>query len=97
MTPSTERRAQAYKDAQHAMAILKGAIYRVLLDAGAEGMKNVEIGKTLGIHTGHARHEGHIPRTLLAIMEGEGVTEQDSESKAWRLKTLGSRGIGSQR
>ena len=97
MTPLTEHRAQAYRDAQHAMALLKAAIHRILFDAGAEGMKNVEIGKTLGIYAGHVRHEGHIPRTLLAIMEGEGITEQDPESKAWRLKTLGSRGIRSQR
>ena len=58
----------------------------VLLDAGTVGMKNVEIGKALGIHAGHARHEGHIPRTLLAIMEGEYVTEQDPETKSWRLR-----------
>ena len=86
VTPPTDRSAQAYQDAQHAMAILKAAVYRILLDAGAGGMKNVEIGRALGIYAGHVRHEGHIPRTLLAIMEGEGVTEQDPESKAWRLR-----------
>lgn len=87
MIPPTERSAQAYADAQHAIASLKVAVYRVLLDAGAVGMKNVEIGRTLGIYAGHVRHEGHIPRTLLAIMEGEGVIEQDCVSKSWRLKT----------
>lgn len=86
MTPPTERSSQAYADAQRAIATLKSAIYMVLLDAGPEGMKNVEIGKALGIHAGHARHEGHIPRTLLAIMEGEYVTEQDPASKIWRLR-----------
>ena len=86
MPPPTERSAQAYADAQRAIATLKAAVYMVLLDAGTVGMKNVEIGKALGIHAGHARHEGHIPRTLLAIMEGEYVTEQDPATKSWRLR-----------
>ena len=86
VTLPTERTAQAYKDAQRAMALLKAAVYQVLLNAGTGGMKNVEVGKALGIHAGHVRHEGHIPRTLLAIMEGEGVTEQDAATKSWRIK-----------
>ena len=57
------------------MASLKSAVYRVLLDAAPDGLKNVDVGKTLGIHAGHLRHEGHIPRTLLVIMESEGVVE----------------------
>ena len=88
MIRPTERSAQAYKDAQHAMAILKAAVYRILLDSDAEGVKNVEIGRALGIYAGHERHEGHIPRTLLAIMEGEGIVEQDRDSKSWRLKSF---------
>ena len=68
------------------MASLKSAVYRVLLDAAPDGLRNVEIGKTLGIYTGHAKHQGHIPRTLLAIMESEGVVEQDPATKYWRLK-----------
>ena len=68
------------------MAVLKAAVYQVLLDAGTDGLKNVEIGKALGIYAGHVRHEGHIPRTLLAIMEAEGVTEQHPATKSWRLK-----------
>ena len=86
VTHPTDRTAHAYKAAQSAMAILKAAVYQVLLEAGTGGMKNVEVGKALGIHAGHVRHEGHIPRTLLAIMEGEGVTEQDPATKSWRLK-----------
>jgi len=39
---------------------------------------------------GHVEHEGHIPRTLLAIMEAEGVVEQVKETKAWRLRTYSS-------
>ena len=86
MASPTERRAQAYTDAQRAIATLKAAVYVVLLDAGTVGMKNVEIGRALGINAGHMRHKGHIPRTLLAIMEGEQVTEQDPATKLWRLR-----------
>jgi ribosomal protein S19E (S16A) len=48
-------------------------------------MANVEIGKTLGIYTGHVGHEGHIPRTILAMLEDEGVVEQNEESKRWSI------------
>ena len=88
MALPSERRAQAYADAQRAIATLKAAVYMVLLDAGTVGMKNVEIGRALGINAGHMRHKEHIPRTLLAIMEGEQVTQQDSATKLWRLRTL---------
>jgi hypothetical protein len=77
---------QAYVQAQSAMAQLKGAIYLVLGAAPAEGLKNADIGRMLGIYMGHVEHEGHISRTLLSLMESEGVVEQDKESKAWRLK-----------
>jgi hypothetical protein len=41
----------------------------------------------LGIYMGHDRqHEVHIPRVLVAIMESEGVVEQDGGTKAWRLR-----------
>lgn len=76
-----------YMLAQAAIAQLKSAIYR-LLQEYPDGLKNVEIGRLLGILTGHVRHEGHIPRTLLAIMETEGVVEQDSATKLWRLRSL---------
>ena len=85
MTQPTERSDQAYADAQHAIAMLKSTIYRVLLDAGQDGLSNAQIGRRLGIYTGHKGHEGHIPCTLLAVMEGEHVVEQDNERKLWRL------------
>ena len=86
MSKGTDSTALAYADAQAAMASLKSAVYRVLLDAAPDGLKNVDVGKTLGIYAGHVSHEGHIPRTLLAIMESEGVVEQDSATKHWRLR-----------
>jgi hypothetical protein len=76
---------RAYKLAQGAMADLKAAVHRVLRQGPPEGSTNAVIGRLLGIYQGHEGHEGHIPRTILAIMESEGVVEQDSETKKWRL------------
>ena len=95
MVPPTERTAQAYNDAQRAIATLKAAVYLVLLDAGTLGMKNVEIGRALGINAGHMRHKEHIPRTLLAIMEGEQVTVQDPTTKLWWLREFSPDGTKS--
>lgn len=85
MTEPTESTALAYANAQAAMESLKSAAYRVLLDPAPHSFKNVDVGKTLGIHASHVRHEGHIPRTLLAIVESEGVVKQDTDTKSWRL------------
>lgn len=74
-----------YEKAQLAIAQLKGAIYE-LLEAGPDsGLRNSEIGRALGIYGGHQGHEGHVPRTILAIMEREGLVSQDSGTKCWRL------------
>jgi hypothetical protein len=72
--------------AQMAMAQLKASVH-IVLGRNVNGLKNSEIGRELGIYMGHVEHEGHIPRTLLAIMEAEGVVEQDKETKAWRLRS----------
>jgi ribosomal protein S19E (S16A) len=53
-------------------------------------MANVEIGKTLGIYPGHVGHEGHIPRTILAMLEEAGVVEQDEDSKRWSIVDHGA-------
>ena len=88
--PST-RTSVAYAKAQTAIADLKAAIYCVLLEAVPRGLNNVDIGKALGIYKGHVGHDGHIPRTLLAIMENEGVVEQDADTKSWKLKNIAHR------
>lgn len=75
-----------YHLAQTAIADLKSSVYLTLQQANPEGLLNVEIGKALGIYQGHIGHEGHIPRTLLAIMEDEGVVEQNKQTKKWTLK-----------
>jgi len=77
--------SESYSIAQKAMADLKSAIYTILAIAGKEGLRNADIGRALGIYAGHEKHEGHIPRTLLAMMEKEGVVEQDPQTKRWHL------------
>ena len=77
---------EAYREAQLAMATLKSLV-RTILELGPEtGMKNAEIGRALGIYSGHVEHEGHISRTLLAMLEAEGVAQQDNETKRWILR-----------
>lgn len=75
----------SYQLAQRAVADLKASIYEVLVEH-PDGLKNVDLGKSLGIYAGHVGHEGHIPRTMLAIMESEGVVFQEAESKRWFVR-----------
>lgn len=79
--------ASAYQLAQKALADLKTSIFLVLSNE-ERGMTNSEIGRALGIYYGHSgKHEGHIPRVLLGIMESEGVVVQEESTKRWRLKS----------
>lgn len=73
----------AYRIAQEAITLLKTSIYVLLESSEKKGVSNARIGKSLGIYHGHVGHEGHIPRTLLALMEAEGVVHQDPETKKW--------------
>ena len=75
----------AYQLAQRAVADLKAAVYAVLENAPAEGLTNAELGRGLGIYAGHVEHEGHISRTLLALMEKKGVVQQSAPTKRWTL------------
>jgi hypothetical protein len=74
-----------YIVAQDAMAKLKSAVWLRLRDS-PEGLTNAAIGRSLGIYSGHIGHEGHISRTILGLMEVEGVVEQDAVTKAWKLR-----------
>lgn len=74
-----------YHLAQSAIADLKAAIYSLLENSSKDSLSNAEIGRSLGIYSGHVGHEGHISRTLLAMMEEEGVVEQDDDTKEWKL------------
>jgi hypothetical protein len=75
----------AYLLAQDAMAKLRSAIYLILRDA-PNGLKNSEVGRSLGIYSGHVGHEGHVSRTVLALMAAEGVVVQDEATKIWTLR-----------
>lgn len=77
---------EAYSDAQQAIATLKSLVRTVLELAPEGGLKNSEIGRSLGIYSGHIEHEGHISRTLLAMLEAEGVVQQDQRTKLWTLR-----------
>ena len=79
---------KAYHQAQQGLAQIKGALHVVLTSAPESGISNAEIGRALGIYGGHVGHEGHISRTLLAVMEAEGVALQDKDTKKWFLKTI---------
>lgn len=75
----------AYIEAQRAIVALKAAILTVISGSNSEGVRNAEIGRQLGIYGGHVGHEGHIPRTILAQLQTEGVVRQDPASKRWYL------------
>jgi hypothetical protein len=78
--------AQAYQLAQSAIADLKSAVYLALEASGDTGLTNAELGRSLGIYGGHVGHEGHISRTLLGLLENEGVVVQVADTKRWFLK-----------
>lgn len=75
-----------YYLAQQAIANLKESVYQTLKSDASGGLTNAQIGRSLGIYMGHVRHEGHISRTLLSLMENEGIVEQNTETKKWVLR-----------
>lgn len=78
---------QPYQLVQTAIADLKSSVHLLLQDF-PDGLSNAVIGRSLGIYSGHVGHEGHISRTILAIMQAEGVVEQDSNTKIWKLRSF---------
>lgn len=75
-----------YRLAQRAIADLKSAVHYLLQQNPKVGLRNADIGRLLGIYSGHVGHEEHISRSLLAMMENEGVIQQDAE-KRWTLRS----------
>jgi hypothetical protein len=76
---------EAYAKAQSGLASLKSAVQH-LLAANPDGLTNVEIGRSLGIYRGHGepgKHEGHVSRTILAMLATDGIAEM-GEDKRWR-------------
>ena len=72
----------AYRSAQLAMAELKAAILSVVVASGSRGMRNVEVGRSLGIYHGYPKdgggeeHPGHISSVLLHELAREGRVEK---------------------
>lgn len=79
--------ADHYRRAQTAMAELKAAVVALL--ERSDGLTNAVIGRSLGIYGGHKGHEGHISRTVLAMLENEGLVEQNSTDQTWSLRIHG--------
>jgi DNA-binding IclR family transcriptional regulator len=75
-----------YRRAQLAVAELKSAVVSLLEEHGS-GMTNAVVGRSLGIYGGHKGHEGHISRTLLAMLETEGLVQQNDADQSWTIRT----------
>lgn len=75
-----------YIRAQRAVAELKGVVYELVAGAGPDGLTNAEIGRSLGIYQGHVRHQGHVSRTILAMLQAEQVLEQNRSNKRWTVR-----------
>jgi hypothetical protein len=69
--------------AQIGMLYLKSAVFDYLQSAPPEGYSNAEIGRALEIYSGHVRHEGHISRTILGMLEAEGLVQQIEQRGKW--------------
>lgn len=69
--------------AQIGLLYLKSAVYELLQAAPADGLSNAQIGRTLGIYSGHVGHEGHVSRTILGILEAEGRVRQLEKRGSW--------------
>ena len=86
MDRETEIRIRAYRRAQRAIAELKSAAVDLLATAGPEGWRNAQIGRLLGIYQGHVRHEGHISRTILEMLQADGIAEQKGQGGPWQIR-----------
>ncbi len=77
-----------YDKAQQALTTLKVSVARTLSQVGGKGLRNSQIGRALGIYGGHKGHQGHISRTILHLLELEGIIRQDAISKKWFLRSI---------
>lgn len=88
MRINMQNNSTEYNNTQEALVILKSSIYNLLFKY-PDGLSNAQIGRSLGIYEGHVGHEGHVSRTLLAMMEAEGVVEQNQNNKIWSIRAHG--------
>jgi hypothetical protein len=77
--------SEEYRRAQLAIAELKSAVV-AYLERAQRGVTNAELGRSLGIYGGHKGHEGHISRTVLGMLEGEGVVQQNEADRTWTMR-----------
>ena len=77
-------RNDLYTRAQAAITEIESAILE-LLTANPSGLTNSEIGRRLGIYFGHDGHEGHISRSILAVMQTKGIVRQQSKRGPWEI------------
>ena len=75
-----------YQVTQRSRSDLKASARLLIESASSQVLTNVETGRTPRIYSGHAGHEGHIPRTILALLENEGVVDQDKKMECWRFR-----------
>ena len=78
-----------YDQAQLAISMLKSSVYNLLNANKAEGLRNVDVARKLGIRGGigphsEIQHRDWISKTILCIMEREEVVEQ--VGTRWFLK-----------
>ena len=78
---------KAYGMAQSALAELKTAVFVLLEEAGGAGLRNVDIGKRLGIHCGPEGRRGHLSRAVLEILSNDGTIRQ-LDNKRWAVNCM---------
>jgi len=78
-------RTDLYNRVQRAITEIESAIFE-LLRMYPGGLTNAEIGRYLGIYFGHDGHEGHVSRSILALMEKKGVVQQPIRRGPWQLR-----------
>lgn len=78
------KNSEDYLLAQGAIADLKAALLSAVNKN--PGLSIAQLGRMLGIDSGHLGHEGQIPRTLLGIMEKDRFFGQNEADKTWPPK-----------
>ena len=77
---------ELYEKAQLAVISLKSAVLTLLTRQGATGLRNTEIGRTLGIYfTPNGRQQGWMSMYLLHLLQAEGRVHQVKSGGEWVL------------
>ena len=85
---AVQERREAYGRAQNAILELKAAVLSLLSTAPSDGMKNCELGRSLGLYMGYGgQHQGCLMRTILDLLEQEGSVVKEPDSQAWSIRT----------